>query len=80
MKAEDATAAAKMIASGHNNTIQRGMAGKGFLVFNRDGFGGAWHSSNARPDTKGKIVVKVGLTPMSLQRAQEIVNRAAMSD
>jgi len=49
MTTANVTTAARRIAREHNARLRKGFAGNGFLVFGRDGSGGAWYSDNSRP-------------------------------
>ena len=69
------TTAARRIAKYHNARIRSGFAGNGFIVYGRDGTGGAWYSDNSRP-TVGEQNVKVVLRAgkISTSDAQEILD------
>jgi len=49
--------AAKRIAKEHNRRIDNGFANNGFLVFDKEGNGGAWYKNNAKPDIGENIVI-----------------------
>lgn len=65
--------AARRIARAHNQCVGNLSGGK--LVFDADGEGGEWYSANSYGFGPGDIVVTVRWTLMSLQEAQNIIDR-----
>lgn len=71
MKTEITTPARK-IAKTHNARLAAGFAGNGFLVFGKDGSGGAWYSDNSWPGIGAEeIKISMRWERMTGAQAQE---------
>lgn len=69
--------AARRIATTHNKRLRHGFAGNGFLVFDREGEGGAWYNDNSCPAlADDEIKISIRWSKMTLAEAQEILDEA----
>ena len=65
------TPAARRIARQHNARRRAGFSGNGFLIFGRDGSGGAWYSENSCPTLDDSVIkIRVGWEKMTAAGAQ----------
>jgi len=68
------TEAARKIARMTNAATRDRGLDSGFLVFGRDGSGGAYYTDNARPNMTGNVRVYLTGRHMTAIRAQEILD------
>jgi hypothetical protein len=72
------TTAARRIAREHNARRRAGFSGNGFLIFGRDGSGGAWYSDNSRPALDDSVIkISVGWEKMTTAEAQVALDYSA---
>ena len=70
------TTAARRIARAENRSSSTG----GVHVYGIDGTGGAWYADNARPRTRGCVVVGCGGGRMTYAMAQEMIDEVVYCD
>ncbi len=64
------TTAARRMARTVNAAVSRNSV-SGFLLFRRDGSGGAWYSDNARPDMAGSIAIRLTARRVTAAQMQD---------